>query len=103
MNNDVFDEVVRLIVEVVGEDFLLDTEITPDTSFSEGLALESIEVVALGEKLQQRYGERVNLASFFSEMDIDEIMGMTVGNLAHYVEAAVAGDAQLADVTDHRG
>jgi acyl carrier protein len=94
--SDVFDEVVRLIVEVVGEDFMLDTEITPDTSFSEDLALESIEMVALGEKLRERYGDRVNLVAFIGEKDIDEIMAMTVGDLVSYIEAAAAG-AQAAD------
>jgi acyl carrier protein len=89
--SDVLDEVVRILTEVVGEDFLLDTEITPDTTFSDDLALESIELVALAEKLQERYGERVNFVSFIGEMDLDEIMGMTVGKLASYVEAQTAG------------
>jgi acyl carrier protein len=89
--SDVLDEVVRILTEVVGEDFLLDTEITPDTTFSDDLALESIELVALAEKLQERYGERVNFVSFIGEMDLDGIMGMTVGKLAGYVEAQTAG------------
>jgi acyl carrier protein len=86
--SEVLDEIVRMLTEVVGEDFLLDTEITPDTTFSDDLALESIEFVALAEKLQQRYGDRVNLVSFIGEMDINDIMNMTVGTLAGYVEAA---------------
>ncbi len=86
--SEVLDEIVRMLTEVVGEDFLLDTEITPDTTFSDDLALESIEFVALAEKLQQRYGDRVNLVSFIGEMDIDDIMNMTVGTLAGYVETA---------------
>jgi acyl carrier protein len=86
--SEVLGEIVRMLTEVVGEDFLLDTEITPDTTFSDDLALESIEFVALAEKLQQRYGDRVNLVSFIGEMDIDDIMNMSVGTLAGYVEAA---------------
>jgi acyl carrier protein len=86
--SEVLDEIVRMLTEVVGEDFLLDTEITPDTTFSDDLALESIEFVALTEKLQQRYGNRVNLVSFIGEMDIDDIMAMNVGTLVRYVEAA---------------
>lgn len=89
--SDVLDGVVSILIEVVGEDFLLDTEITPDTTFSDDLALESIEMVALAEKLQDRYGERVNFVSFIGDMDLDQIMGMTVGKLAGYVEAQTAG------------
>ncbi|MGH3158929.1 MAG: acyl carrier protein [Streptosporangiaceae bacterium] len=88
--SDVLDEVVRLLTEVVGEDFLLDTEITLDTTFSDDLALESIELVALGERLQEHYGERVNFVSFIGDMDLDGIMAMTVGKLVGYVEAQTA-------------
>lgn len=90
--SDVLDQVTRILTEVVGEDFLLDTEITPDTRFSDDLALESIELVALAERLQERYGERVNFVDFIGDMDIDSITALTVGQLAGYVEAqTVAG------------
>ena len=80
------DEVVQLLIEVVGEDFLLDIEITRDTTFSDDLALESIEFVALAERLQQRYGGRVDFAAFVADMDITEIMTMKVGTLVAYIE-----------------
>lgn len=81
----ILGDVGRLLTEVVGEDFLLDEEITEDTTFSDDLALESIEFVALAEKLQQHYGGRVDFAAFVADMDIDEIMGMTVGTLVRYI------------------
>jgi acyl carrier protein len=85
--SDVLDQVVRILTEVVGEDFLMDAEINSDTTFSDDLALESIEFVALAEKLQEYYGDRVNFAAFVADMKIDEIMGMTIGTLAGYIEA----------------
>ena len=92
--SSVFDEVVAILTEVVGDDFLLDTEITPETSFSDDLALESIEFVALSEKLQERYGTRVNLVSFVADMDIDDIMAITVGKLVGYIgsQLAISGE-----------
>lgn len=95
--SDVLDQVVRMLAEVVGADFLLDIEITPDTTFSDDLALESIEFVALAGKLQEHYGDRVNLAAFIGEMDINDIMAMNVGALVSYVEAALSSEAALAD------
>ncbi|MGI5163989.1 acyl carrier protein [Spirillospora sp. CA-253888] len=86
-SSDVLHEVVGMLVEVVGEDFLLDTEIGPDTTFNDELALESIEFVALAEKLQERYGGRVDFAAFIADMDLDEIMNMTVGDLVRHIEA----------------
>lgn len=82
----VLDEVVAMLVEVAGDDILLEGEVTRDTTFSEDLALESIEFVALAEKLQQRYGESVDLVAFMADMDINEIMAMTVGQLVSHIE-----------------
>ena len=90
---DVLDVVVRMIEEVVGEDVLLDMTVTPDTTFSDDLGLESIEFVALADKLRERYGDRVDLVSFLGDMDIDEIMAMTVGQLVDHIEAQPAASA----------
>jgi len=87
MAGEVLDEVVQMLVEVVGEDFLLDVEVGPQTTFNEDLALESIEFVALAEKLQQRYGERIDFAGFLAGMNLDQIMTMTVGDLVAHVES----------------
>jgi acyl carrier protein len=84
---DVLDEVVRMIGEVVGEDVLLGMTVTPDTTFSDDLGLESIEFVALADRLRERYGDRVDLVAFLGDMDIDEIMAMTVGRLVDHIEA----------------
>lgn len=86
----VFDEVADIVRDVIGEDFLLEQEITPGTSFSQDLAFESIEFVELSEKLQEHFGQRANLATFISALDIDAIMDITVGQLAAYIEAQLA-------------
>jgi len=88
--SSVVDEIGSMLAEVLGEEFLLDTRVTAETSFSDDLALESIEFVELAEKLQDRYGERVNLADFVAGLDIDGIMALTVGQLASYIEAQLA-------------
>lgn len=86
----VFDEVTEILKEVIGEDFLLEEEITPQTSFSDDLALESIEFVELSEKLQDHYGERVSLVTFIADKDIDGIMSITVGQLVDFIESQLA-------------
>jgi len=91
--SSVLDEIVGILADVLGPEFLVDTQITPETSFSDDLALESIEFVELSEKLQRHYGERVNLVAFIADMDIDDIMAITVGQLVGYVEAQLATTA----------
>ncbi|WP_433335941.1 acyl carrier protein [Spirillospora sp. CA-294931] len=84
---EILAEVVGMIVDVVGEDFLLDVEVGPETTFNDDLALESIEFVALAERLRAHYGDGVDIAGFIAGMDLDQIMTMTVGDLVAHIEA----------------
>ena len=86
----VLAELTGMLVEVIGEDFLMDVEVSSETTFNEDLALESIEFVALAEKLQERYGEQVDFPAFLAGLDIEEIMALTVGELVTYVTGCLS-------------
>jgi acyl carrier protein len=86
----IFDEVVQMLVEVLGDDFLLEVEVTPETTFADDLGVESIEFVALAEKMQDRYRGRVNFVAFVGGMDIHEITSMTVGRLVDHILQCVS-------------
>jgi acyl carrier protein len=83
--NEVLDTLVRLITDVVGDDFHLDTEVTMETSFSDDLELESIEFVALAERLEETYGERVDFVTWIGDMELEEIMALSVGQLVEFI------------------
>jgi acyl carrier protein len=89
--SQLLDHLREDLAEVMGDDVLLAVEITPDTRFDDDLALESIEFVALGEILRERYGERVDFAAFIAGMELDEIMSLTVGVLLAYISDRLAG------------
>ena len=85
-----------MIVEVIGEDYVSETEIELDTSFYEDLEIESIEFVALGEALEDAYGDRVDFPAWIATMEVDEIIAMTVGRLVdHVVDQLRAGAADV--------
>jgi len=63
-------------------------EVTMETRFHEDLEMESIDLVALGSRLSERYGEWVNFAEFIAGLELDEIIDLTVGRLVGYVVAA---------------
>jgi acyl carrier protein len=88
-SDEVLAEVRSLLVDVIGDDFLLDTEIELDTSFNEDLELESIEFVALSERLLERYGSQVDFVAWMAEMDLDEIIALTVGELVDFIVTSV--------------
>ena len=82
---DVLRTVERLIVEVVGDELLLSQPITMATSFNADLELESIEFVALAERLQQHYGQGVDFVGWISGKQLDEIIALTVGELVEFI------------------
>ena len=83
--DDILKTVERLIGEVAGEEILLATTITPATSFNADLELESIEFVALAEKLQQHYGAEIDFVGWISQKSLDEIIALTVGDLVELI------------------
>lgn len=82
---DVLATVAAMVTEVIGDDLLLDTEITMATSFSYDLEMESIEFVALAEQLEDRYGDRVDFVSWIAGMEMDEIIDLSVGELVDHI------------------
>jgi acyl carrier protein len=82
---DVLDRLAAMLREVIGEDWAEDFDIGLDTSFNRDLELESIEFVALAEKLQQQYGARVDFAGWLANMELDQIIGLRVGQVVDFI------------------
>jgi acyl carrier protein len=81
----VLAEVTEMITEVIGVDELVGLEIGLETSFQEDLEVESIEFVALSERLMARYGNDVDFVGWMAGMELDEIIALTVGDLVVFV------------------
>lgn len=81
----VFDIVAELLAELVGDVEVLGVEITPDTTFHEDLQLESIDLVTFASILAEHFGAEVNLAEYLAEKDLDDVIGLTVGDIARFV------------------
>ncbi len=79
--------VERLVIEVAGDEITLAGPLTLATSFNADLELESIEFVALAEKLQAHYGAQVDFVGWISTKQLDEIIALTVGDLVTFIAA----------------
>lgn len=84
-HDDILRAVEEALVEVAGDELLLAGPITMATSFNADLELESIEFVALAEKLQQRYGAEVDFVGWISTKELDQIIALTVGELVEFI------------------
>jgi acyl carrier protein len=82
----VLDTVARMIRALIDEEWAEEIPIGMETSFANDLELESIEFVALAERLRNEYGERVDFAAWLAGMDLKEILALRVGQLVEYIE-----------------
>jgi acyl carrier protein len=84
--------VVKLLAEAIDEGDDVDLDFTRETSLGDDIEIESIELVALGELLLETYGERVDLIAWIGDLNVDQITGLTVGQLVDFIAAALRGD-----------
>ena len=84
-NEEILRTVEKLVVEVAGDEILLAGPLTMETSFNRDLELESIEFVALAEKLQLHYGSQVDFVGWISKKELDQIISLTVGELVEFI------------------
>ena len=84
---EAFADVVETLCTVLDQDADFRAGITPATTLDGGLELESVELTALSQALQDRFGPRVDLAAYVAELGVDEIIALTVGDVAAFVTA----------------
>lgn len=94
-DDQILAEVRALIIEIIGREYALGLDIGMDTSFETDLELESIEFVTLATRLGERYGERVDFVGFLAAKDLDEIIGLTVGDVVRHVSSCRTPEGAL--------
>jgi acyl carrier protein len=80
---------INKLLEAYGE---LDAEVEMNTLFHDDLEMESIDLVTLAGMLVEAYGPAVNLAEYLAEKDLDEVIGMTIGDVVRYVCGQIERD-----------
>ncbi len=89
-NDEVLALVIAKIRSTIDEDWIQDAEIEPETRFNDDLELESIEFVKIADAIQAHYGTRLDIVGWLSGKTIQELIGLSVGELADYIGDAVA-------------
>ncbi len=87
--SEILATVTELIGEIIGEEYIEDLQVTTESVITSDLELESIEFVALAEKLRERYGEAVEFVDWIAGMELEEIIGLTVGQVIDFVETCL--------------
>jgi acyl carrier protein len=91
--DDVLAKLSTILREVIGEEWATDVEIGRETSFNKDLELESIEFVALAERLQLAFGKQVDFTAWLADMELEQIIGLKVGEVVDFVHRCLSSSA----------
>jgi acyl carrier protein len=90
-----FDEVYAVLIDaltgLVGADYVEEMEVGPDSRFEADLELESMEIAELAEQLMERYGARVDFVAWFADMELDQLIELSLGDVARFIVASLGG------------
>ena len=94
LDERILGEIAAMLRDVIGEEYVVDMEITMDTTFNEDLELESIEFVTLADRMRLTYGDAVDFVGFLAEMDVDKVIRMRVGEVVHFIAGSLRTHGQ---------
>jgi acyl carrier protein len=84
-NPAIVAELVELLGEVTGEDDAWRAGIGADSRL-DALLIDSFELAALDDLVRLRHGGAVDLLGYVSGLSLEEIIALTVGDLADRIE-----------------
>jgi acyl carrier protein len=79
------EDMAAALAAATGDDSLLSVGITAATRLEGDLFLDSLDLAALAALLRDRYGTAVDLTGYLAGLDIDQLIGLTVADVAAYV------------------
>ncbi|HLJ99350.1 MAG TPA: hypothetical protein VKU39_05515 [Streptosporangiaceae bacterium] len=79
-------DIVRALAAAIGDESLPCAGIGATSLLEGDLWLDSLDLAALGAVLRDVYGAAVDLAGYVAGLDIDEIIGLSIGDVARYVD-----------------
>jgi acyl carrier protein len=83
------DDIVGALAAATGDESLLGAGLNAATRLEADLRMDSLELTALCAVLRDRYGTAVDLAGHVAGLDIDQLIGLTVGDVAAYVSGRI--------------
>lgn len=90
--DQVLAEVLELLNSVVG-DWEFEGSVGANTRLFADLALESLDLVILGAKVQEHFGRTLPFTQLFAEIGQRDIRDVTIGEWADFVAAHLAKPA----------
>jgi len=84
-HEELFTLLKGFITEVIGAEFVEEMDITPDSSFTKDLEMDSIEIVSFSEKIKAHFGDQIDFTGWLSSMDLDELINLDLLMIINYI------------------
>lgn len=84
-HEELFTLLKDFITEVIGEEFAQEMDISPSSSFTKDLEMDSIEIVAFSEKIKAHFGDQIDFTGWLSSMDLDELINLDLQMIINYI------------------
>jgi hypothetical protein len=78
-------DLAAALADATGDESLRSAALQPGARLDGDLCLDSLDLVALGAVLRDRFGAAVDLVGFVAGLGLDELIGLTVGDVTGYV------------------
>ncbi|WP_286857993.1 MULTISPECIES: acyl carrier protein [Sphingobacterium] len=84
-HEELFALLKGFITKVIGEEFVEEMDITPESSFTKDLEMDSIEIVSFSEKIKAHFGEQIDFTGWLSSMDLDQLINLDLRMIINYI------------------
>lgn len=84
-HEELFTLLKGFITEVIGAEFVEEMDITPESSFTKDLEMDSIEIVSFSEKIKLHFGDQMDFTGWLSSMDLDELINLDLNMIINYI------------------
>lgn len=87
MSNEitVFEELRKMLTELIGEDEAEILGIERESKFTADLMMDSIQIIAFAERINERYGADVNFNAWLSKKPLKALMDLSVGDVSSFI------------------
>lgn len=84
-HEELFTLLKGFITEVIGAEFVEEMDITPESSFTKDLEMDSIEIVSFSEKIKAHFGDQIDFTGWLSSMDLDQLINLDRSMIINYI------------------
>jgi acyl carrier protein len=83
--DEVLRQVKAMIAEIIGDDVAEIVGITEKSTFLRDLDMNSIQIVALAEKIRSKYGDRIDVIGWFAKRPVLTLIRMNVSDVVKLI------------------